>query len=292
MHKVKLNTIYIYIKKTLLYPNIRNKNVKNLAYNERCYQKLEKKYKKIVNNFCGTKPTIKCSDKVWFCWLQGIENAPILVKKCYESIKNNMSDKEVILLTSENISNYVSFPDYIVKKRDLGYIENAHFSDLLRLELLCKYGGLWIDSTVLVTEKIDKSFFENDLFVFKNVSLYQREELCIRMSNWLIYSKNNNNNILCLTKALIYEYWKKHNYALNYYFFHLFFTIASKKFEDEWNNIPTYSNIPPHLLQFELEKKFSKARWKEITNNSKIHKLNHRIISNDNNSFYSYIIKN
>jgi hypothetical protein len=31
-------------------------------------------------------------------------------------------------------------------------IDNTHFSDLLRLELLIKYGGTWIDASVLVTK--------------------------------------------------------------------------------------------------------------------------------------------
>ena len=83
-----------------------------------------------------------------------------------------MPDKDIIVLTSKNFLEYVSFPGYIIDKYKKGFIENAHFSDLLRLELLNTYGGLWIDSTVLVTDKINDTFFDNELFVFKNLSYF------------------------------------------------------------------------------------------------------------------------
>ena len=291
MKQIKfLKKVYYYFKKNLLFLNIKNKNIQNQAYNQFCYNKLKRKFNKVINNFQCNPSTVSNSDKIWFCWFQGIENAPALVKACYESIKKNIPDKEIVVITENNYKDYIKFPDYILNKRKKGYIENAHFSDLIRLELLKQYGGLWIDSTVFVSNKIDDSFFNNDLFVFKEISLYQKEELPIRASNWLIYSKHNNNNIICLTEKLILEYWKKYNHPINYYFFHIFFSIASKKFNDEWLKVPNYSNIPPHMLQFELKNQYNLNRFNEIKRMSDFHKLNHRINSNDDNSFYSYII--
>ena len=289
-HLKFLKKVYYYLKKKILFFNVSNKNVQNQAYNQLCYNKLEKKFSKVVNSYEGETSTILNSNKVWFCWFQGIEEAPSLVKACYESIKKNMPDKEIVLITEKNYNDYVQFPDYIVEKRKKGYIENAHFSDLIRLDLLRRYGGLWIDSTVFVSNKISNSFFENDLFVFKDISLYQREEMPIRASNWLIYSKRNNNNIIGLTEKLVLEYWKKYNYPINYFFFHIFFSIASKKFNEEWLKIPNYSNISPHILQFELKDEYSSSRFDEIKRMSDFHKLNYRIKSNNSNSFYNYII--
>lgn len=54
-----------------------------------------------------------------------MDNAPDLVKKCYESLKNNLKDKEIILITSENISKYVTFPDYIMEKWEKGIITHT-----------------------------------------------------------------------------------------------------------------------------------------------------------------------
>ena len=91
------------------------------------------------------------SATVWFCWLQGLDDAPEIVKACYNSIKRNIPNREVKVIDAKNWKEYVELPDFIVKKWENGKIPAALFSDLLRLELLIKYGGTWIDSTVLCT---------------------------------------------------------------------------------------------------------------------------------------------
>lgn len=85
--------------------------------------------------------------QVWICWLQGMENAPQIVRDCYASVCYWMKDWKITVITADNMNEYVQFPDYIVRKWKEGVISNTHLSDLLRLELLIRYGGLWIDST-------------------------------------------------------------------------------------------------------------------------------------------------
>ena len=117
---------------------------------------LERKYKKEINEFQSTyKDEFKhdLSNKVWVCWFQGMDQAPELVKKCFESLQRNLTDREIILITSDNMCNYVQFPDFILDKWKNGKITHTHMTDLLRLELLVKYGGMWVDATVLCTSK-------------------------------------------------------------------------------------------------------------------------------------------
>lgn len=83
-----------------------------------------------------------------------MNGAPILVKRCYESVKSQFPDKDIILLDETNFVQYVKMPDYIIDKWKSGIIAPAHFTDLLRLALLIERGGCWIDATVLCTEEI------------------------------------------------------------------------------------------------------------------------------------------
>ena len=64
--------------------------------------------------------------------------------------------------------------------------------------------------------------------------------------------------------------------------------------EDEWNTIPTFNNINPHILQFELLNKYTKERFQQIEKMSCFHKLNRRIENNkeEKDTFYDYIINN
>ena len=59
-------------------------------------QKLEKKYKWKLEEFdkTYTEKEHKTSDTIWICWFQGMDNAPDLVKKCYQSVVKNNPDKK------------------------------------------------------------------------------------------------------------------------------------------------------------------------------------------------------
>ena len=284
-----------YISRNIRYFNVINPNIIGLAERERCYRKLKRKYKKILTidkSITIDKNKEEKSNKIWICWFQGIENAPELVKACYNSVVKNYNDKEIIVLTEENYKKYVDIPEYILKKWEKGYITFAHFSDILRIELLSKYGGLWLDSTIFTTKRSELVFNENiELFVYKQVDLDRKNPLSIVASSWLMYS-NKNNNIINLTKKLLHEYWKNYNHIINYNLIHLFFTLSTEVYKDEWNKVPTFNNISPHILQFELNDDFEEVRFNQIRGMSDFHKLNWRIKSENKNSYYNYIVDN
>lgn len=133
-------------------------------------QKLEKKYswklKEFDQNYVEREH--KNSNRIWICWFQGLENAPELVKKCYQSVLENNKEKEIILITNDNIHRYVQFPKYILEKWKKGQITNTHMTDLLRLELLTRYGGMWLDATVFCSSSDIPSYFLSQIYFFIN----------------------------------------------------------------------------------------------------------------------------
>lgn len=278
------------IKKTLACHGIKNKNIRVLQEEQYAYDKLRKKYRNIIKEGVEILPGKK-SDKIWICWFQGEENAPPIVKACINSVKKAFCGKEIIVLDGSTMYNYADFPDYIKEKYEKGVITPAHFSDLLRLELLCKYGGMWIDSTVLCTCTSDKISYitESDFFVYKEMDLIRRDKKSIAASSWFIYSASNN-PILLLTQRLLYSYWSEHTFLNNYFCFHLFFSMAAERYPEIWNSVPFYNNNSPHTLQFELDNTYNEKRWRQLTEISDFHKLN-RGANLNGDSFRSYIIK-
>ena len=170
---------------------------------------LEKKYKRKIDEFqlhYADDKLHEVSDKVWVCWFQGLDNAPALVKKCYESLKQNLTDREIILITSDNMCDYVKFPEFILEKWKAGQITHTHMTDLLRLELLIQYGGMWVDATVLCTskrEEIPDYFFNSDLFLYQ-ILKPGRDGQAQPISSWLISAKTNN-KIIMMARYLCYE---------------------------------------------------------------------------------------
>lgn len=290
-NKIFFHKVFVYGINRIRFFNVSNKNILNTLSREHYYKKYAKKYKKyLVRKKYVYSKKIDYKNKVWIFWYQGFEQAPELVKTTINEIKKILHDKEIIILTKENLSKYIELPKYINEKFEKNLIPIAHYSDLIRLELLTKYGGLWIDSTVLLT---GRPFFVDcdiPLFVFKDISLFRKQKLPVVASNWLIYS-NGKSNILFLTKELLFKYWEKNNYVSVYSIFHILFKLSTEIYRDEWEKVPSFSNIPPHILQFELLNKYDKNRFKQIMSMSDVHKLNHRIKSDDLDTFYSRIIK-
>lgn len=280
LYIIKLN-IY-----SLLVPK-KNDELKEVNKNWKYYRYLKKKYANKVNK--SLKETHEYSNKVWWCWLQGEENAPELNKACLRSLRKNLKDREIVVITNENIKEYIDIPEFIIKKHKKGIISHAHFSDIVRLELLIKYGGTWIDSSVYCTG-FDKYLFDRDLFVF---SSDRRNDNSIKSSNWFITAEIKN-PILIATRDLLYNYWQKHNFLIHYYIFHFIFTIVTEEYKELWSKVPNVSNIPPHLFKDELLKSFDKERFEYIKKMSSFHKLNQKMDFSKakKDSFYNYIIEN
>ena len=262
-------------------------------------QKLEKRYKKeikyINEKYQNIKLEHRASNKVWVCWFQGLENAPELVNRCYKSLKDNLTDREIILITSENMSNYVKFPKFILEKWEKGYITHTHMTDLLRLELLIRYGGMWIDSTVLCTskrEEIPDYYFNSDLFIYQSLKP-GRDGQAQLISSWLM-SARTNNKILMMTRYLCYEYWKKNNSMVDYFLLHDFMSIALENNIEEWKNIIPRDNATPHILLLRLFDQYNTEMWYAIKNQTPFHKLTYNFDENQKklpNTFYQYLMK-
>lgn len=268
-----------------------NRNLSSQAWRWKSYVKLEKKYKYVIEDFVIGNCDQKKSNKIWVCWLQGLEVAPPLVRACVNSLYKNLKGKEVIILTEKNLADYINLPDYIMDKWKKSRISPAHFSDIIRVEILCKWGGTWVDSTVLCTAESSCDYiFDEPFFVYKYMDLERKDKESTVASNWFIHSVSNY-PILMLTRELLREYWKKNNYAVDYYIFHLFFAMATRKYVEEWDKVPMYNNNSPHTLQFEFHNKFDQRRWNQIIKMSDFHKLNHhKDYSGCKNSFYDYVL--
>ena len=280
----KLKKIYIYI-----FCHKYNYQLKDANYNWKSYLYLKRKYKKFIDNYSINNNERKTSNKVWWCWLQGEDKAPELCKKCLNSLRKNLNDREIIVITADNYLDYIDLPDYILEKDKKGYITHTHLSDRLRVQLLITHGGTWIDSSVLCTG-FDENFYDKSLFVFEN---FLKEDKSIVSSSWFMTAESNN-PILLLTRDLIFEYWKKNNKLINYFLLHICFTIATEKYKDEWDIVARFSNVPPHILQFEITKSFNEHRWNDIKKMSSIHKLTQKADFSkcEKDSYYDYIIKN
>ena len=91
-----------------------NKNVIRIFKKYKTLKSL-KKYLKFLYKVNDIKvpETNLYPNKIWTMWLQGIDNAPTVVKICIDSIKKHSNGREVIVLDNENIHNYIKLPQIL-----------------------------------------------------------------------------------------------------------------------------------------------------------------------------------
>lgn len=250
-----------------------------LAVNNKIYKRLKKKNRQFIDDYVREHKKDdsekKHSNIVWTIWLQGMENAPYIVQKCYQSMKENIRDKEIIVITEDNYNQYVKFPDYIMEKYHKGIISKVHFADLLRIELLANHGGTWLDGTVFCSGKPKRDYFlDSELFLFQKLKP-GLDGHCTSISSWLMTAYSNN-CIILLTRALLHNYWKHYNYAVDYFILHDFFQMAIEAYPEEWKKVVPLSNSIPHILLLRLFDEYDENIYKAVCEMTPFHKLSYK----------------
>jgi len=240
------------------------------------------------------QPIKKINPCIWTCWLQGYENAPPIVKSCINSMRKYSNGYEVIIITEGNLSDYVSMPDFIIKKYKAGIISTAHFADLLRILLLINYGGIWMDATVLLTQKIPQILLDSDLFVFQSSILHNEYQPC---SNWFIIAQKNN-PILLRVFEILASFWKDNSKLINYFIFHVTVQLVityDNEAKQLWHKIFYKNNSDPHFLQKKLFDKLDPAMKDYIWDMSFAHKLTYKFnnasLPELHGTYYRHIIE-
>jgi len=85
--------------------------------------------------------------QIWSFW-HNFNECPNIVKTNFECIKRVYTNWQLIVLTNDNVHEYV--PKDVI---DAAFnLQIMHKADLYRLYVLKEYGGLWIDSSVLIKD--------------------------------------------------------------------------------------------------------------------------------------------
>jgi len=249
---------------------------------------------------------------IWMYWAQGWDNAPELVQQCRRSWKELNADYEVIALDACSLANYIDLP--FSKHFDLSM---AIQSDVIRLELLLKYGGIWADATLMCSKPLYQwlpEYYTKDFFAFRNPG---KDRL---LSSWFLVAEPNNILLITLHKELtsflklnsfsnqnnslgrVYrtlgkmiwsntvkgtlcwhsEFVRKKLRVYPYYIFHYMFNkiiSENKACRDVWEQSIPYNADLPHTLQKIPPELKNITRAKEFIQSklSPVHKLNWRI---------------
>ena len=264
-----------------------NHEIQDLEVRNRVYLYLKKHYSYFLQSLVYEKLDSGVEGNVvWICWLQGINNAPDIVKICYKSVKKWFPDREIIVIDHDNLLNYVNLPDHVITKWKKGIISNTLFSDFIRLSVLTQYGGIWLDATVYMTGNLPSYINKQTFFLYKSND-YDFTKIG---ESWFIKA-NSHNRILQVTLDLMNEYWRKENKIRDYFIMFIFMKMACEKYPDDIKDLTQISASIPLIMQKNLKHEFDRELYENICEISPIHKLTYKIDDNLNeNTFYKFLI--
>ena len=143
---------------------------------------------------------------IWIFWSQGWSFAPTLIKDCKDSWVINNPEWDVKTLDSNSFKEY---SDLSFDSNKLKNLSIAHKSDLIRLELLDKYGGVWVDASLFCLIPLDNWIFNN---LNSGLFFFECGSKCALITNWFIASKPNHKTIKLIKKELLL-FWLNNNFG-------------------------------------------------------------------------------
>lgn len=157
-----------------------------------------------------------------FClWWDGLEGAPECVVRCVASHRQWLKAPrfDYVLLTRENVGDYVELPEEIRRRFEAGRMSLTHLSDYIRARLLYRYGGLWIDSTLLVTGPFGEAFFSLPFYTNKKFTYARNNRRLIPAGRYTCYfmKAEPGSPLFDFVAGSFERYWQRYDEMFEYY---------------------------------------------------------------------------
>lgn len=241
-------------------------------YNRGEYLNLEPVNKDIAEN--GRIP-------VWVCWWQGLDSAPDIVKRCVESIYRYVpkDSAQIHFITFDNYMEYAGFSQVVVDRYNAGKISLTHLADILRVQLLNMYGGLWVDATYFISDNRIADIINDEAYTVKTVIPSWNGDVIAKGKwavNFLKFMKGSPLSGFCTEAFEIY--WSLRDEPLDYFLLDRIIKVA-------YDNIPVIrkqidgisaNNISSLKLMEIISNSYDEAVWNDMKKDTFAFKLSYK----------------
>ena len=174
---------------------------------------------------------------LFILWLQGWNCAPALHREVAESWRINNPDWNIHLIDQSNLSDYIDVPYLSDPKKT---ISPQARSDIIRLHLLAKWGGVWADATLLCMQPLDHWVHA----AVEPAGLWMYHGHGAQMPNgpasWFIVSKQDSFMIRTWKEACD-AYWTLYDSTNHYFWMDGLFRelyLMNTEFAAAWDRVP------------------------------------------------------
>lgn len=212
---------------------------------------------------------------IWTVWWQGEDNLPEVVRLCHASVRRNCGDHPFKVLTQANYQEYVTLPGCVMEKFQAGAITITHLSDIIRFALLSQYGGLWLDSTVFVADRIPEDVFTAEYYTVRRP--LRRKTRNVAQERWtgFLQAAHKDNTLCCFVFDLLMEYWENQKHLIDYFMVDYGLELAREDLPEcrrLLDSVP-FNNHHIEDLPSLLNSKWNPAVFKDLTSDTLFFKL-------------------
>jgi len=209
--------------------------------------------------------------RLYVFWAQSIDTAPDIVQLCWQQLRRVHDPAELVVLDFQAARELVDIPPDLLAKfeTDLQMV-----ADLLRLELLSRYGGVWADATCLALDDLlvrgQELSGQSGFFAFTRFDA--------PLANWFLASRPGDYVVL-LWREAIYAYWRQFDRKISYFLSHNLFGELLRQdpeFRRRWEMTPRLRADPPLLFQRAMREPYDEPRYRELLGGCFIHKLTYK----------------
>lgn len=215
---------------------------------------------------------IQNDSPIWIFWWQGEETMPPIVKSCYRSVLRNAEKHPVILITENNIMEYVNIPEYIYEKVESKKMTLTHFSDNLRENLLYEHGGIWMDATIYMSAPFSEEMYNYEYYSIKGA--FEEWE-------WTgFFQASGKGNVFAKAVSHLFNcYWKEHDCLISYLLIDCLLAVARKHSADidkMVNELPKKDSSIFLLNDVYLDRECSESDMVKLFKKTNLHKLSYK----------------
>ena len=223
---------------------------------------------------------------IWTMWQQGEAQMPETVRASMKTIKDfaERNGCEFILLTNENLVDFIDIPTDIIEKYKRKELTAAHYSDIIRFSLLYQYGGIWMDATLFVSPYATVEMIEGDFFSLNHPPIHadkiERAIGDFKWSSFFLAGKKEKSYFKHIRDLYIY-FIRKYPVFIHYLMLD-YFILSEYKLNDEFKDLADELPVlaPAERVWFLRDHAndiFDENVWTEVLKTTPIMKTTYKI---------------
>ncbi|WP_292835286.1 capsular polysaccharide synthesis protein [Microbacterium sp.] len=215
-------------------------------------------------------PQPAAAPQVFTFWNSPVPTAPPLVRACLAQLHRMHPD--AIVLDPVTVRDWIDVPSFVWHLLDSGRV--AHFADYVRVALLERHGGFWVDATCYVPGRLQERIAP----LLSAGMLYPRWS-GRQISNWFIATSGPRHPLISLQRAALEAWWRERDDLPDYFLYHRVFESLLSLVPEarrSWRRVPHLGSLPAHLLQAAMYRPYDPDECALILDASPIHKLSYK----------------